>query len=84
MMPGFNPLQIGGLLFQLFGLVFAIIGALNLIKPREMTAYTIRHRTAGKIEGQIEPTPTRLLFTRLMGGVMLVVGLSLALGLVGT
>lgn len=82
-MAGLSPLQIGGLLFPLFGLVFAIIGALNLVKPREMTAYTIRRRTGGEIEGQIEPTPTRLLFTRLMGGVMLVIGLGLVLGFMG-
>jgi hypothetical protein len=83
-MIGLNPLQVGGFLFPLFGLVFALIGALNLIRPREMTAYTLRRRTGGEIEGQIEPTPTRLLFTRLMGGVMLVIGLGLVFGLVGT
>lgn len=55
-MNGLDLLQIGGLRFPSFGLVFAIIGALNLIKPREMTAYTIRRCTGSKIEGRIEPT----------------------------
>lgn len=78
------PLQSGGLLlFRLFGLVFAAIGLLNLARPREMTAYTIRRRTGGEVDGQIEPTPTRLVFTRLMGGVMALVGLGLALGVLG-
>lgn len=79
-----TPLQIGDVLFPLFGLVFAAISVLNLVKPREMTAYTIRRRAGGEIDGQIGPTATRLMFTRLMGGLMIVVGLGLAFGLVGT
>lgn len=78
------PLQVGGLvIFRLFGLLFAAIGLLNLVRPREMTAYAIRRRAGGSIDGHIEPTVTRLLFTRLMGGVMLVVGLGLAAGFLG-
>jgi hypothetical protein len=78
------PLQFGGLLvFRLFGLLFAGIGLLNLLRPREMTAYAIRRRASGGIDGHIEPTQTRLLFTRLMGGVMVLVGLGLAAGALG-
>lgn len=78
------PLQSGiGLVFQLFGLVFAAIGALNLVKPRAMTAYQIRRRTGGQLEGSIEPTATRLLFTRLVGAVGILIGLALASGLLG-
>lgn len=78
------PLQFGGgfLFFRLFGLLFAAIGALNLARPRAMTAYQIRRRH-GEIDGTIEPSRTRLLFTRLMGGVGVVVGLGLAAGLIG-
>ena len=69
--------------FRLFGLVFAALGALNLLRPRAMTSYQIRRRTRGDVEGQIEPTPTRLLFTRVVGGLAVVIGLALAGGLVG-
>lgn len=78
------PLQLGGfLVFRLFGLVFAAIGLLNLLRPREMTAYAIRRQAGGPVDGHIEPTPTRLLFTRLIGGVMVIIGLGLAVGLLG-
>ena len=78
------PLQSGGLLvFRLFGVVFALIGLLNLLKPREMTAYAIRRRTGGQVQGRIEPTRTRLLFTRLVGAVGVLVGLGLATGMLG-
>jgi len=78
------PLQSGmTLIFRLFGLVFAAIGALNLLKPKEMTAYAIRRRTGGQVEGHIEPTQTRLLFTRLVGAVGVVIGLGLAAGVLG-
>lgn len=78
------PLQIGGLvLFRLFGIVFAGLGLLNVVKPREMTAYAIRRRAGGPIEGQIEPTATRLLVTRVVGGVMVLLGAGLALGVLG-
>jgi hypothetical protein len=78
------PLQFGSgpLLFRLFGLLFAGIGALNLLRPRAMTAYQIRQRH-GQIDGTIEPSRTRLLFTRVMGGVGIAVGLGLASGLLG-
>ncbi|HKJ59121.1 MAG TPA: hypothetical protein VKA37_07830 [Halobacteriales archaeon] len=83
-MPPLVPLQIGGIvLFRLFGLVFAGLGLLNVIRPREMTAYAIRRRAGGPIEGQIEPTATRLLLTRVVGGVMVLVGAGLALGVLG-
>jgi len=82
--PPLVPLQIGGIvLFRLFGLVFAGLGLLNVIRPREMTAYAIRRRAGGPIEGQIEPTATRLLLTRVVGGVMVLVGAGLALGVLG-
>jgi hypothetical protein len=78
------PLQSGGLvIFRLFGLVFAAIGVLNLLRPREMTAYTIRRRAGGAIDGQIEPTQTWLLFTRLIGAVMIIIGLGLVVGALG-
>ena len=78
------PLQIGGLvLFRLFGLLFAGLGLLNVLRPRAMTAYAIRRRAGGPIEGQIEPTPIRLLFTRVVGGVAVVLGLGLATGFLG-
>ena len=83
-MPPLVPLQIGGLvLFRLFGLVFAGLGLLNVFRPREMTAYAIRRRAGGPIEGRIEPTATRLLLTRVVGGVMVLVGAGLALGVLG-
>lgn len=79
-----GPLQVGGLvIFRLFGLFFAAIGVLNIIRPREMTAYTIRRRAGGSIEGQIEPTAIRLHFTRLVGGMMVILGLGLAAGVLG-
>ena len=82
--PPLVPLQIGGLvLFRLFGLVFAGLGLLNVVRPREMTAYAIRRRSGGPIEGRIEPTATRLLFTRAIGGVMVLAGLGLAAGILG-
>jgi len=78
------PLQSGGLLiFRLFGIVFALLGLLNLVKPRAMTAYQIRRRSGGQIEGQIEPTQARLLFTRAIGGVFVLVCIGLALGMLG-
>ena len=78
------PLQIGGLvLFRLFGIVFAGLGLLNVVKPREMTAYAIRRRAGGPIDGQVEPTATRLLVTRVVGGVMVLLGAGLALGVLG-
>lgn len=83
-MPPLVPLQTGGLLvFKLFGLLFAGLGALNVLRPREMTSYAIRQRSGTSIDGRIEPTPTRLLITRLLGAVMVVVGLGLALGVLG-
>lgn len=69
--------------FRLFGLAFAALGALNVLRPRAMTSYRIRRRTRGEVEGQIEPTRTRLLFTRVVGGLAVVIGLALAAGLVG-
>lgn len=69
--------------FRLFGLVFAVLGLVNVLRPRAMTSYRIRRRTRGEVEGQIEPTPARLLFTRVVGGLMIVVGLALAAGTVG-
>ena len=79
-----HPLLFGGsVVFRLFGLVFAAIGVLNVLRPREMTAYAIRRRAGGPIDGHIEPTPTRLLFTRFMGGVMVVIGLGLTVGVLG-
>lgn len=78
------PLQFGGfVLFRLFGLAFAAVGALNLLRPREMTSYAVRRRTGGEVDGRIEPTETRLLLTRLMGGLFVLVGLGLFLGLLG-
>lgn len=78
------PLQTGGLLvFRLFGLLFAGLGALNVLRPREMTSYAIRRRSGNAIDGRIEPTPIRLLITRLLGAVMVIVGLGLALGILG-
>ena len=78
------PLQTGGLLvFRLFGLLFAGLGALNVLRPREMTSYAIRRRSGNSIDGRIEPTPIRVLITRLLGAVMVVVGLGLALGILG-
>lgn len=69
--------------FRLFGLVFAALGLLNVLRPRAMTSYQIRRRTRGDVEGRIEPTATRLLVTRIIGGLAVVIGLSLAAGLVG-
>ena len=77
------PLQSGLLVFRLFGVVFALIGLLNLLKPRAMTAYAIRRRTGGQIQGHIEPTRTRLLFTRFVGAVGVLIGLGLATGMLG-
>ena len=71
------------MIFRLFGLVFAALGVLSLLRPREMTAYQMRQRAGGAIDGRIEPTQTRLLFTRLIGGVMVIIGLGLAAGLLG-
>lgn len=71
------------LIFQLFGLFFALLGALNLLRPREMTSFAIRSRTSGNIEGHIEPSPVRLLFTRIMGGIIVIIGLGLAVGVLG-
>lgn len=83
-MPPLVPLQIGGVtLFRLFGLLFAVLGLVNLLRPREMTAYAIRRQAGGGVDGHVEPTPTRLLFTRVVGGVMVVVGLGLATGFLG-
>lgn len=77
-------LQVGGsIVFPLFGLVFAVVGVLNLVRPREMTSYAIRQRAGGPVDGHVEPTPTRLLFTRLVGGVMVILGLGLASGFLG-
>ncbi len=76
------PLQGGLVIFRLFGLVFAAVGALNVLRPRETTAYAIRRRT-GEVDGRIEPTRTRLLFTRLVGAAGVVIGLGLAAGLLG-
>ncbi len=69
--------------FRLFGLLFAALGALNVLRPRAMTSYQIRRRTRGDVEGRIEPTRTRLLVTRVIGGVAVVVGPALAAGVVG-
>jgi hypothetical protein len=79
------PLQFGGglIVFRLFGLLFAAVGALNVLKPRAMRSYQIRRRTGGEVDGQIEPTETRLRFTRIVGGFGVLVGLALALGVVG-
>jgi hypothetical protein len=83
-MPLLVPLQTGGfVLFRLFGLVFAGIGLLNLLRPREMTAYAIRRRAGGPVDGHIEPTRTRLLLTRAIGGLMIGLGLGLATGVLG-
>ena len=82
-MPPLVPLQSGLLVFRLFGVVFALIGLLNLLKPREMTAYAIRRRAGGPVDGHIEPTQTRLLFTRLVGAVGVLIGLGLATGMLG-
>ena len=83
-MSPFVPLQAGGIvLFRLFGLLFAALGALNVLRPRAMTAYAIRQRTGGEIQGHVEPTPIRLLLTRVIGGVSVLLGLGLALGFLG-
>lgn len=78
------PLQFGPPpIFRLFGLFFAAVGALNLVKPREMTSYAVKRRVGGATDGRIEPTRTRLLFTRLVGGFMILIGLGLATGSLG-
>ena len=75
------PLQFGGvLLFRLFGLLFVALGALGALRPKAMTSYRIRRRTASEVDGEIEPTPTRLLFTRVIGVVMALMGLFFAVG----
>lgn len=75
-----HPLLFGGfLVFRLFGLLFVALGVLNVLRPREMTAYAIRRRAGGPIDGHIEPTPTRLMFTRLFGGLMIGIGLSITI-----
>jgi len=66
--------------FRLFGVLFAGLGLLNVVKPHEMTAYQIRRRTRGAVDGQIEPTETRLWVTRIIGVVMVAVGIGLATG----
>jgi len=66
--------------FRLFGVLFAVLGLLNVVKPREMTAYQIRRRTYGAVDGRIEPTETRLWVTRVIGVVMVAVGIGLASG----
>lgn len=79
------PLQFGGglVIFRLFGLLFAALGALNVLRPRAMTSYQIRRRTGGEVDGQIEPTETRLLFTRIVGGFAVLIGLALFFGVIG-
>lgn len=78
------PLQPVGLsIFRLFGLLFVVVGGLNVLRPRAMTSYRIRRRAGGQVDGQIEPTETRLLFTRIIGGVMVLLGLAVATGALG-
>lgn len=67
-------------IFRLFGVLFAGLGLLSVAKPREMTAYQIRRRSRGAVDGRIEPTETRLWITRIIGVVMVAVGLGLATG----
>lgn len=80
----FGPSVVGPFLFfRLFGLVFLAVGVLNVVRPREMTSFAIRQRASGEIEGTIEPTGTRILFTRIVGAVMALLGLGIALGVMG-
>lgn len=67
-------------MFRLFGLLFVALGALTALRPKEMTSYRIRRRIGGDVDGEIEPTPTRLLFTRVIGVVMALMGLFFAVG----
>lgn len=78
------PLRFGPagtpLFFRLFGLLFAVVGALNVLRPREMAAWQVRHGY-GEVDGRIEPSDTRVLLMRVFGGFFLVVGLGIFLGL---
>ncbi len=82
-MSSFVPLQSTLLVFRLFGLAFAALGVLNIVKPREMTAFAVRQRRGGPVEGRIEPTAARLWVTRIVGGLMVVFGLDMAIGVFG-
>lgn len=74
-------LQHGEAIPTLFGILFVAVGALNVVKARAVTAFNVSRRSAGTIGDQAELSPTRVVYTRLVGGLMIVVGLGLAFGL---
>jgi hypothetical protein len=69
MVPGF---------FRLFGLLFAGIALLFVLKPRAMTQNRIR--TSDGTSATIEPSETQLLAMRIMAGFMVLFGLSFTFG----
>lgn len=69
------------LLFRLVGLVNAIGGLLYVVKPAEMLRWNVRRRTG--TDADIRPSATRLWFSRLVGVVLVVVGLAVASGQMG-
>jgi hypothetical protein len=66
-------------IFSLFALLFVGVGVLNVLKPREMTAYQIKRRSG--VEGTIEPTETRIMLTRIFGVIAIIFGLSFLTGI---
>ncbi|PSQ59477.1 hypothetical protein BRD18_03385 [Halobacteriales archaeon SW_7_71_33] len=76
------PLQPGGflLVFRLFGLLFVVLAALTALRPKATTSYRVRRRTASEVDGEIEPTPTRLPVTRVIGVVVAATRLVFAVG----
>lgn len=77
----FTLLQHGEAIPTLFGILFVAVGTLNVVKARAVTAFNVRRRSDEIIEDQVELSPTRVGYTRLLGGVMIVVGVGLAFGL---
>ncbi|WP_266078037.1 hypothetical protein [Haladaptatus caseinilyticus] len=58
--------------FVLFMVAFVAIGLANVLKPRAMMRY--RLKTEYGVEGDIEPSETRIMVQRLLSLLVLIVG----------
>jgi hypothetical protein len=69
--------------FRLMGLLIAAAGFLHAAHPRKMTRYNYRRRgTLGDVDGQIEPSRMQLMWGRVVGVVVGVMGLAFAPGII--
>ncbi|MFD1512173.1 DUF6199 family natural product biosynthesis protein [Halomarina rubra] len=66
------------LVFRLFGLLFVAIGVLNVLRPKEMLAWSVKNKYG--VQGDVEPSDTRALVQRIVGAFIALFGVAFTLG----